>query len=757
MSVGKSVHRVDAVEKVTGRACYTDDFCDNNVLVAKVLHAAITNGIVKSINTTKAKSIPGVVKIVTCFDVPDIVYGTPGHPFSLDKEHKDVEDRKILNTRVRLYGDDIAAVVATDDVAAARALRAMKVEYEEYPPILSARQAMSEEASQLHNGSNRNIIAKQSYGEFDDTSEDGLFVFEETFHTPRVQHCHLENPTSYAYMEGDRIIVVSSTQIPHIMRRIIAQSLGLSWGKVRVIKPYVGGGFGNKQDVLYEPLNAYLCMLVGGKKVKLELTREETFAYTRSRHAIDFKLTTAVRKDGRLVSRYIEAISDQGAYASHGHSVTANAVNNYNQLYSQEGGFKADVYTVYTNLGTSGAMRAYGIPQMTFACESHMENIAHKMGFDPIEFRLKNMMTIDYKSQYPGLECHSIGLEECIEKGRQYIDWDQKRQEYLNQTGNIRRGVGCAIFCYKTGVYPFSLEISGARLVLNQDGSVQLQVSATEIGQGADTVFTQMAAETIGVNMDDVQIVSSQDTDITPFGLGAYASRQTYVAGKAIKQTAETFRQKILDYAQKMLDVDLNDMDIVQGEVVDKNTGERLITLAALATDAFYSRDNAEHIAAESTVNCKQNTFSFGACFAEVEVDMEIGKVRILDIINVHDSGKIINPALAEAQVHGGMSMGIGYGLTEQMKYNNKGQLVNGNFLDYKLPTSVDSPELEAAFVETDDPTGPYGNKSLGEPPAIAPAPAIRNAVFNATGIAFNDLPLDPEKLTMAFKDAGLI
>ena len=754
MSVGKGINRVDAVDKVTGRANYTDDLC-GDALVAKVLRATIANGKVLSIDISDALKIDGVVKIVTCFDVPDIKFGTAGHPFSLEADHKDVEDRRLLNTRVRLWGDEIGAVVAVDEVTAKRALRAIKVEYEEYEPILTSAQAMSEGAMQIHEGFERNIVkyTQQNEGDYENTvKRDDIAFFEDEISTQRVQHCHLENPTSFAYMEGDRIVVVCSTQIPHIMRRIVGQALGIPWGRVRVIKPYIGGGFGNKQDILYEPLNAYLSMLLGGRKVKLELTREETFMCTRSRHAMEFSLKTGVDKTGRFVSRYINLVSNQGAYASHGHSVTANTLTNYSQIYSQTGGFKGQAYTVYSNLGTSGAMRAYGVPQAAFASEAHMDNIAYNLGIDPVEIRLKNMMTIDYKMPGMDLACHSIGLKECVEKGRDYINWDKKRKMYENQTGKIRRGVGCAVFCYKTGVYPFGLEISGCRIVLNQDGSVQLHMGATEIGQGADTVFTQMAAEVLGLDVKDVHIISTQDTDVAPFDLGAFASRQTYVAGKAIKQTAGMLRDKILDYARDMIDYPLDKLDISNGEIVDKETGESLVSLSALATNAFYSRDSAVHLSAESTVNCKQNTFSFGATFVEIEVDTQLGTVKILDIINVHDSGRIINPATAMAQVHGGMSMSQGYGIMEEMKYNSRGELVNGNFLDYKIPTTVDSPEFNGEFVDVEDPTGPFGNKSLGEPTTVATAPAIRNAVFHATGVAFNSLPLDRETLALRFK-----
>ena len=313
-----------------------------------------------------------------------------------------------------------------------------------------------------------------------------------------------------------------------------------------------------------------------------------------------------------------------------------------------------------------------------------------------------------------------------------------------------------ALFSYKTGVWPISLEISGARLSLNQDGSVQVILGATEIGQGADTVFTQMAAEVLGVTEDKVYIVSTQDTDVTPFDTGAYASRQSYVSGKAVKKTAEMMKEKILEYAAWKLKMDQQTLDIRNNMIVTAE-GEELLTMEALATEALYSLERSVHITAEATSHCKENTFASGACFAEVEVDMPLGKVNVLKIINVHDSGILMNPKLAEAQVHGGMSMGLGYGLSEELMYDAKGKPLNNNLLDYKLPTAMDTPELNVEFIELQDPTGPFGNKALGEPPAIPVAPAIRNAVLQATGIGFNQLPMEPQRLVAAFKEKGLI
>ena len=768
MEIGRSIHRVDALDKVTGRAKYTDDLRGQGVLVARILHSTIANGVVKDMDLTEARKVPGVVKILTCFDVPDIQYPTPGHPWSVETAHQDVADRKLLAQRVRIYGEDIAVVVAEDEIAAEHALKAIKVTYEEYPVYTDPEAAMAPGAVAIHDEHPDNILRHTCFDVLtpgaggrgvDEVFADPAYRhFEAHIDTQAVQHCHIENPVSYAWMEGDRIMVVSSTQIPHIVRRVIGQALGIGWGKVRVIKPYIGGGFGNKQEVLYEPLNAWITTQIGGRKVKLELTREETFQNTRSRHAIHFDVKAAVDPESmRLMARTCRAVSNQGGYASHGHSIVANAVTGFRQTYPDAFAHRSDAYTVYTNLGSTGAMRGYGIPQCNFAGECFMDDIAREMGWDPMAFRLKNIMPLGYVDPTNGITCHSTGLAECIRKGAEFMDWERLRAEYAKpQTGPIRRGIGMAVFSYKTGVWPISLETSSARVILNQDGTVQLQLGATEIGQGGDTVFSQMCAQAIGIPTEDVHIVSFQDTDTAPFDTGAYASRQTYVTGKAIKKVGLEFREKLLAYAAELFP-EAKGLTISERFITD-GAGEKLISLAELATTAFYSLEHSVHISAEDTNHCKENTFAFGCCFAEVEVDIPVGKIRVLRIVNVHDSGKLINPRLAEAQVHGGMSMGLGYALSEEMKFDPKtGRLLNGNLLDYKLPTAMDHPELHALFVETDDPSGPFGNKALGEPPAIPVAGAVRNAVLQATGVAIHRLPMNPQRMVEAFTEAGLI
>ena len=757
--IGKSVPRVDAYEKVTGRAKFTEDLIPPRCLVAKVLHASIGNGIVTSIDTSEAEALEGVVKVVTFKDVPEHCYPTPGHPWSVEPAHQDVADRNLLTGRVRYYGDDIAAVVAEDEITAARALKLIKVEYEEYPVEIHPRKSMQGSHPPIHFDKKDNVLARSNYfiGDVDKGMEESETVVRGTYKTPIVQHCHIENPISYAYMEKGRIVVVTSTQIPHIVRRVIGQALGIPWGNVRVIKPYIGGGFGNKQDVLYEPLNAFLTTQVGGRPVKLDISREETFCNTRTRHSIEFDLAAGVDKDGKLLAKDMHSYSNQGAYASHGHAIAANGLTSWRLQYACPN-IRGEAYTVYTNTPVGGAMRGYGIPQVCFAIESFMDDVAAAIHMDPLEFRRKNLIQGYYADVYlKPIAANSNGIFECLKKGADYIHWDEKRKEYANQTGDVRRGVGMALFSYKTGVWPISLEISGARLSLNQDGSVQLTLGATEIGQGADTVFSQMVAETLHTDMEHVHIMSTQDTDISPFDTGAYASRQSFVAGTAVRHCAEILRDKILAYAKTLLpEIDPTELELRDNWIWAGK--EQAISLAALAEESYYSLTNSSVLTAEVSEQVKKNTIATGCCFAEVEVDMKLGKIKVLHIINVHDSGRLLNPQLAEMQVHGGMSMGMGYGISEQLILDEKtGRPLNGNLLDYKLMTMLDTPELKADFVELDDPIGPYGNKALGEPPAIPCAPAIRNAVLHATGVAFNENPLTPQRLIDGFQKAGLI
>ena len=747
--VGKSTARVDAYEKAAGRAKYVDDLCDRGALVVKVCHSTIAHGFVKSIDTAAAEAVPGVVKVLTCFDVPDIEFPTAGHPWSTDPGHQDVADRKLLNQHVRYYGDDVAAVIAEDEVAAAQALRAIRVEYEELPFVLDAQEAMKDGAPQIHERYKNNILAHSDVrrGDYEAARrEPGLIKVEGWYDTPTVQHCHIENHGCFAYKEAGRMVVVTSTQIPHIVRRVVGQALGLPWGKVRIIKPYIGGGFGNKQDALYEPLCAWCSTQVGGRLVKLECSREETFVSNRVRHAIRTHIISYVRPDGTLAARKLEAFSNQGAYASHGHGVVAKGMNAFPQLYPCPN-VECDSWTVYTNRPAAGAMRGYGIPQAMFAGESHIDDICKAIGMSPLEFRRRNLMPVGYVDGFSKNELYHDTFNQCMNKGMELLDYQRKFREYQGQTGPIRRGVGLAVFWYNTAVWPISLESSSCRMVLNQDGSLQLQTGETEIGQGCDTAYSQMVAEAVGVPLGDVHVVSTQDTDVTPFGTGAYASRQTYIGGFSIMQTAQALRERILNIAHEQTRMPVSNLDLVDGQIVRRSDGRVLKSLGDLAAESLYSLEHSQHITAETTAQIKSNAYSFGCSFAEVEVDIPMCKVKLLRLVNVHDCGTLINPALA-----------IGYGLSEELKFDEKtGKPLNNNLLDYKLSTFMDHPVLEAAFVENPEPTSPYGTKALGEPPACSPAPAIRNAILNATGVAIDSCPMTPHVLYRRFCEAGLI
>ena len=760
MAIGKSLIRVDAVDKVTGRAKYTDDLVPVGTLVAKVLHSTIANGKVLKIDTVEAKALKGVEAVFTCFDVPDIQFPTAGHPWSTDPSHQDIADRKLLNTRVRYYGDDVAVVVAENEVIAMQAIKLIKVEYEEYQPLMSIDDAMNSTGVPIHEFKPNNVIVKSNYNVGDKTfdeviKEDDYLLFEDVFELPTVQHCFMENPNSYAYMENGKIVVVTSTQIPHICRRVIGQALGIPWGTVRVIKPYIGGGFGGKQDVLYEPLNAWVCKMIGGKPVKLELTREESFINTRVRHAMRITIKSAVSKDGDLIARKAQLISNQGAYASHGHSVVAGAAHITKMLYQDKIATSVEFITVYTNRTVGGAMRGYGVPQITFALEAHMENIAKRGNFDNIDIRKRNMIYEGFVDPLNTIPSITNELPACIDAGEKAIDFRRKHKEYQNQTGDIRKGVGMAIFSYKTGVHPISLETASARIVLNQDGSIQLQMGATEIGQGADTVFAQMAAEVTGITTDKVFVVSTQDTDVSPYDSGAYASRQSYVSGFAVKKVAKIIKQEMLDYCNYLTGEETAH-DIQENIIVDIK-GKDIMTVANVAVESMYHRQNSKHITAEATHHCNTNTISHGVTFTEVEVDMKLGKVKVLEMLNVHDSGIILNPALALGQVHGGQSMGLGYGLSEEMLYDKNGKPFNGNLLGYKLQTSMDTPPLTGKFIEKYDSSAPFGNKALGEPPTVPVAPALRNAILNATGLEFNEIPITAEKIFNKLKEINYV
>ncbi len=776
MGIKQSVIRQDAVAKASGTAKYVEDLIPRDALYVKIVHATIANGRVKAVHTEKAAAMPGVEMILTCFDVPDHLYATGGHPRSLDPDHDDIRDKLILSERIRYYGDDVAAVAADTPLHAALAAEAVEVEYEEYEPHLTPKDSVGAEPP-MHDFRPTNELSRMDFtidGEGNTTFYTGTFstgdeiagrqdLKGDHYTTPSVHACHMENNGCFAYMEGERIVIVSCNQVPYTLRRNVATALGIPVGRVRVIKPYLGGGFGNKQGTYYEPICALFTMKLGGRPVAMQMTREETFVNTTTRHAFDMNMFTEVDEEGIIQRKALRINSNGGAFAQHNHAVAAYAITNNFQTYEVKGEQIGESSTSYTNVPSAAALRGYGIPQLAFAMESQMDDIAKAHGWDPVDFRLKNIQSPGFVDPFDKFVEEANGFRECVEKAREVSDWDRKRKEYdeFNKTSpEIKRGIGMGIFSYKTGVWPIQLENGSCRIVMNEDGSAQVQIGATELGQGSDTVFAQMVSEVTTIPEEKISVVSTQDTDITPFDCGAYASRQTYVSGGAVRKAAYVLKDELIKYAGTFAERETDGWDLEDEWIVDADR-RKVSSIEEVCLKMNYINDHktvTKHITAEATHTQQGICFSYGVSVMDIEVDVPVGKVKIKKVYAVHDCGQIINPKLAHAQLHGGIAMGIGYALTEQLLYDPKtGKMRNSNLLDYKIPTTMDMPDVETYFVETYEPTGPFGNKGLAEPPLIPQAPAIRNAILHATGVPLFELPMTPERLVRAFREAGLI
>ena len=770
MSIGQSVRRLDAVAKVTGRARYTEDMGLPGMRHAVYVRSPLAHARVLSIDANKALALPGVEAVFTHADVPRMPFATAGHPYSLDPAGRDVADRLLLTDHVRYHGDEVAIVVARNELTARKAAALVEVRYEELPVLTDVLAALEPDAPPLHAGCpTGNLLKEHRVGNGPDADKAvdkaveaataaGGTVRTALLQTGVQQHCHLEGFTAYAHMEEDgNITVYSSTQIPHICRRVVAEALGMDWSRIRIVKPYIGGGFGAKQDVVLEPMAAFLAWKLGGRPVSITLTREESMACTRTRHAFRVEGRVAAMPDGTLTALELDALSNTGAYASHGHSIVSAGATKMAPLYPHAA-YAVRARTVYTNYPVAGAMRGYGAPQMAFAVECLVEDAARAIGMDSVDFRLKNVVRAGDLHPLKKKPIDTAEVAACLKQGRTLFDWDARKAACRRST-SLRQGVGVACFAYGSSTYPASVEAAGVRLILNQDGRVTLMAGATEIGQGADTAFAQMAAHTLGMDVDCFRVVSTQDTDVSPFDTGAYASRQSYVLSNAMVRCAAELRGKILAQAAVMLNMQAENLAICGKHIVrTSDAGRPLLSLRDLALDAYYHKERGCQITAEISHKTTANAPCFGCTFLHVEVDIPLCRLRVLDVLNVHDSGVIINPQLAAGQVQGGVAMALGWALGEELLMDARsGKILNNNLLDYKIPTAPDMPDIRSAFVQAHEPSSGYGNKALGEPPIVSPAPALRNAVLDATGVAVNELPLGPKTLFRYFKEVGLL
>ncbi|HLX58582.1 MAG TPA: molybdopterin cofactor-binding domain-containing protein, partial [Ktedonobacteraceae bacterium] len=692
-------------------------------------------------------------------DVQRIPYTTAGQSWPEPGPH----DQYSLDYMVRFVGDRVAAVAAETPEIAEQALKLIHVDYEIKPALLDPRKSMNPDAPRIHpepesyriQDASRNIAAHlhAEVGDVERGFAESDLVVEGEYIVPQVQQTPIENHIVITYWdEDDRLVVRTSTQVPYHVRRIIAPIIGLSPRRIRVIKPRIGGGFGVKQEVLLEDICALLT-IASDRPVKLEFSRAEEFRSSRSRHPQILRMKTGVKRDGTMVANQMTLLANTGAYGTHSMTVQSNTGSKTLPLYPCPNiRFEAEV--VYTNLPPAGAFRGYGVPQGCFALECHIDEVAKQLGMDALEFRRKNWIKEGdenplAKALGEGKEGYdqviqSCGLPQCLQIVEERLSWKEKRGK--GGTGRYRRGVGAAIAMHGTAIA--GLDMAGASIKLNDDGSFNLLVGATDIGTGSDTVIAQIAAEVLGVRVEDI-IMHSSDTDFTPFDTGAYASSTTYISGGAAKKAAEQVRAQILEVAGQMLKANPETLTI-KNRVIMAPAGDT-VTISQVALHSLHV-ENQQQIMATASWMSYESPPPFAAQGAEVEVDTETGMVRVLRAVSAVDAGRVINPITAEGQIEGGATQALGYGVCEEMVYDQNGALLTTNLSDYRIFSAPDMPKMETYIVETSDPFGPFGAKAIAEIPIDGMAPAVANAVADALGVRVHQIPLTPERVLRAIR-----
>ena len=770
-TVGHSVPKTEGIGLLSGRARYTDDFVADGILHGRIKRSPHAHARIKRIDTSAAAALPGVQCVITHRDVPRVPFSTAGqnHP------EPSPYDAVMLDEKVRFVGDRVAAVAAETPALAKRACDLIGVEYEVLPAVLDPANAAEPGSPRIHDESDssgvydasRNLAAHvdASVGDVDRAFETADHVFEHEYSVQYVHATPTEPHVTLTYMdEKNRLVVVTSTQVPFHARRIVARVNELPLSRVRVIKPRIGGGFGVKQEIVLEDICAALTLRTG-RPVKIMLERDEELVSTRTRHPQTIRVKTALSRDGAILAREMSALVNTGAYGAHALTVPSNTGSKSLPLYRTDN-LRFEANSVYTNLPVAGACRGYGAPQGYFAVESHMDEIAHALGLDPVEFRLRNAIREGDRDPIAtklgegkeGFEriIRTNGLAECWERVREASGWDAWRAELrdgaFGTSGSapyMRRGLGVAFAMHGSGI-PGD-DMGAATVKANEDGSFHLLVGATDLGTGSDTILAQMAAEVLGVDPGQI-VVYSSDTDRTPFDVGAYASSTTYVSGAAVVRASELVRESLLRHASKMLGVPVEGLDCAGGMV--SSSDGRSVPLREVAMNAMYGEEKEQisFTASNVTFDCPP---PFAAACADVEVDIGTGRVDVRDFTCAIDLGFPINPALSEGQIHGGVTMGLGYALTEEMLFNDQGRMLNANLIDYAIFSAVDTPAIRAILVQTDEPTGPFGAKSVSEIPVDVVAPAVANAVFAATGVRLRSLPLTPEKVLAGLEARG--
>jgi putative selenate reductase molybdopterin-binding subunit len=763
-TVNHKTPSIDGKGIMMGRPAYTDDLAEPNALIIKLLRSPYAFAKVKNIDVSKARALDGVELVLTHHDVPKTSFTRAGQGFPEPSPH----DKFIFDEYVRYVGDEVACVVAVNEQVAKKALKLIEVEYEVFEPVLDFEKAYQNQTI-IHNEDGihemfpigfdpKNNVAASYHmevGQVEDVLKQADVVVSQSFYTQAQAHAMMEPHTANAKIDyQDRLVIYSSTQTPFHVRRIISQTLNIPISKIRVIKPRVGGGFGGKQ-ALHGEMFVALATLKTRKPTKIVFTRNEVFESTYSRHPMRIDMKIGATKKGKITALDCYILSDTGAYGEHALTVFMVAGSKVLPLYNKVEAVRFHGRVVYTNHMSAGAFRGYGAIQGNYALESIIDMLAHELKMDPIQLRQQNMILEGETSpifaimgegtEGTAMNMDTCKLDECVKRGKNLIAWDLKYPNKKIDEDKVK-GVGMAIAMQGSGI-PY-IDMAAATIKLNDDGFYNLMVGATDIGQGSDTVLSQIAAEELMVPIERV-IVYSSDTDLTPFDTGAYASSTTYVSGNAVLKAARKMKHMLIEEASKVLDCTVDDIDF---NGLTFKTKDQQLTLSELSNRLTYNEDQKQLTTTDSYVGTKSPP-PFMAGFVEVDVDKKTGEVDIINYVSVVDCGTTINPKLAQGQVEGGIVQGIGMAMFEDVKYNQKGKLFSNAFTYYKIPTNKDIKKLTTEFVTSYEPSGPFGAKSVGEIGIDTPPAALANAIYHAVGVRITSLPITPEKILKGIKE----
>ena len=767
--VARSRAKIDGKGLVVGRPAYTDDFAPRDALVVHIIRSPHAHAHILSIDTSAALKLPGVASVLTYKDVARIPYTRAGQGHPEPSPH----DKFILDEFVRYVGDEVALVAAVDEVTARDAAALVKVEYEILPAVLDFENAIDNPViihpePEIHDmfpigfEPKRNIAAayNMEIGDVEAILADSAVTVERTYFTQAQAHVALEPHTAYTYLDlHGRLNVVTSTQNPFHTRRLLGQALAIPLRNIRVQKPRIGGGFGAKQHVHVEPYAA-LVTLATGRPAKVVMSRKEVFENTFSRHQMRIDIRIGAHRDGRIRVIDMQVLSNTGAYGEHALTVFMVGGSKTLPLYNKVEAVRFGGHIVYTNKIPAGAFRGYGAIQGNFALESAVDELAQELGIDALTLRTTNMIAEGETSEVfkimgeggEGVEMvvESCKLDYCVKRGSSLIGWNPTSLAYEIAPGRIR-AKGMAIAMQGSGI-PL-IDMGSAHLELQDDGFFKLHIGATDLGTGSDTILAQIAAEELGVSSDDI-VVYASDTDQTPYDVGAYASSTTYVSGNAVVKAARNMKQALREAVADKFNVGI---DIVQfdGSRFTTSDGTFLVGLKEFSADTLYHNGaKMKTIAASGSFTGEKSPPPYMAGFVEIELDVETGKVDVVDYAAVVDCGTTINTNLARIQVEGGLLQGIGMALNEDVRYTESGHMLTNDMMQYKIPTRQDVAKLTVEFAESYEPSGPFGAKSVGEIGIDTPLAAIANAIFNATGARIRELPLTPPRVLAAIQAA---